>query len=56
MVEDELNEVYDVWKDKNFVSAIEKRSAELKNEKIKGSSWKEVKQKAKESINRKKNL
>ncbi len=54
MVEDELNNVYDMWKDKDFIAEMEKRSADLKSGKVKGNTWEEVKQKAKQSLNRKK--
>ncbi len=45
---------YDHWKDPGFVAEMDKRFAELERGKVKGHTWDEVKQKARQSIKAKK--
>jgi hypothetical protein len=45
MLEGEIEEAQDFWKDKDFITELEKRSANLKEGKIKGFIWDEVKSK-----------
>ncbi len=42
MLEGEIEEVYDHWKDKDFVADLDKRSADYKKSKIKGTSWEDA--------------
>lgn len=39
MLEEEIEEVYEHWNDKNFVAELNKRSSDYKDGKIKGISW-----------------
>jgi hypothetical protein len=54
MLEDEIEEVYDYWNDKNFVTELNKRSADYKNGKVKSAPWDKVKAQILGSTNRKK--
>lgn len=54
MLEDEIEEVYDYWNDKNFVAELNKRSAEYKSGKVKGVSWDKAKAQILNSATRKK--
>jgi len=45
MLEDEIEEVYDHWNDKDFITELNKRSAEYKSDKVKGIPWEEAKAK-----------
>ncbi|HTI60622.1 addiction module protein [Mucilaginibacter sp.] len=45
MVEDELIEQLDLWKDKDFIEELDRRIEELESGKIKGSTWEQVKAK-----------
>lgn len=40
---------YDHWNDKSFVAEMDKRVGELESGEVKGISWEEVKQKARQS-------
>lgn len=42
MLEDEIEEVYDHWRDKNFIAELEKRSADFKSGKVKGVKWEDA--------------
>jgi hypothetical protein len=42
MLEEEIEEVYDHWGDKNFIAELEKRSADFKSGKIKGVKWEDA--------------
>ncbi len=44
----------DIWTDKGFVADIERRAAELESGKVKGYTWDEVKQRAKQPAQGKK--
>jgi hypothetical protein len=54
MLEDEIEEIYDYWNDKNFVAELNKRSADYKSGKVKDMSWDKVKAQILNSTNRKK--
>jgi hypothetical protein len=43
MLEDEIEEAYDYWNDKDFVSELNKRSSELRSGKVKGVKWEDAK-------------
>jgi hypothetical protein len=43
MLEDDIEQQYDYWNDKEFVAELDKRSADLKSGKVKGISWKDAK-------------
>lgn len=43
MLEEEIEESFEYWKDKNFVTELEKRSADFKSGKIKSVNWKDAK-------------
>ena len=43
IIESDVNEVYEWWNDKDLVSELDSRSANLKNGKDVGYSWDEVK-------------
>lgn len=45
---DEQDKEDNVWDDKDFVAEIEHRTTELESGKIKGHTWEEVKQKARQ--------
>lgn len=45
IVEDELIEQLDLWKDKDFIEELDRRIEELESGKIKGSTWEQVKAK-----------
>jgi putative addiction module component (TIGR02574 family) len=45
MVEDEIIEHFDLWKDKDFIKELDRRIEELESGKVKGSTWDEVKAK-----------
>ncbi len=42
------------WKDADFVAEMDRRVAELESGKVKGYSWEEVKQRARQSVKTKK--
>jgi putative addiction module component (TIGR02574 family) len=42
------------WKDASFIAEMDRRMTELENGKVKGYSWEEVKQRARNSTNPKK--
>ena len=42
MLEEEIEEVYDHWGDKNFIAELEKRSADFKSGKVKGVKWEDA--------------
>lgn len=46
MVEDEIIEKLDPWKDKDFVAELDRRIEEFETGKVKGSTWEEVKAKS----------
>lgn len=50
MVEGEIREKADHWSDKDFLSEIDKRFADLESGKIQGRTWEEVKDTARQSI------
>jgi hypothetical protein len=54
MLEEEIEEVYNYWNDKDFVAELEKRSSDYKNCKVKGVSWEEAKAQILSSAKRKK--
>jgi hypothetical protein len=43
MLEEEIEEVYDYWNDKNFTAELERRSAGFKSGKVKGIKWADAK-------------
>ena len=43
MLEEEIDESYEYWKDNNFVTELEKRSADFKSGNIKAVNWKDAK-------------
>ncbi|MCY7310123.1 MAG: hypothetical protein SGI96_00485 [Bacteroidota bacterium] len=43
-------EEYDRWNDKNFITEMDGRTAELENGSVKGFSWTEVKKRARKSL------
>jgi hypothetical protein len=43
MLENEIEESFDYWNDKDFVKEIEKRSEDYKTGKIKGMAWEDAK-------------
>jgi putative addiction module component (TIGR02574 family) len=45
MLENEIEEGYDYWNDKDFINELEKRSADYKSGKVKGIPWEEAKAK-----------
>ena len=45
MVEDEIIEKLDLWKDKDFVAELDRRIEELESGKIKGVTMEEMKSK-----------
>jgi len=45
MVENELVERLDLWKDEDFVKELDRRFEELESGKVKGSTWEDVKAK-----------
>ena len=47
-------EEYDRWKDKEFVAEIERRTSELESGKVKGYTWEEVKQGARQAYKNRK--
>jgi putative addiction module component (TIGR02574 family) len=54
MLEEEIEETFDHWKDKEFVEELEKRSADYKDGKVKGVSWEDAKAQILSSAKRKK--
>ncbi|MFI5124059.1 MAG: hypothetical protein ACHQDF_01965 [Chitinophagales bacterium] len=43
MLEEEIEEVYDYWNDKDFIAELEKRSSDFKSGKVKGVKWEDAK-------------
>jgi putative addiction module component (TIGR02574 family) len=43
MLEEEIEENYDHWKDKAFVAELNRRAADYKSGKVKGISWEDAK-------------
>lgn len=43
MLEEEIEEVYDHWNDKDFVDELDKRSVDYKSGKVKPVSWEAAK-------------
>jgi len=43
IIENDVNELYEWWNDKDLLSELDHRSANLKSGKDKGRSWEEVK-------------
>lgn len=43
MLEEEIEEIYEHWNDKNFIAELEKRSTEYRTGKAKGISWENAK-------------
>jgi len=41
-LEDEIEEAYDYWNDKDFIAELEKRSADYKSGKSKAISWEDA--------------
>ena len=54
MLEDEIEEVYDHWNDKEFIAELNKRSADYKSGRSKAVAWEEAKAKILNSHNAKK--
>jgi putative addiction module component (TIGR02574 family) len=54
MLEQEIEEVYDYWNDKDFIAELDKRSDDYKKGKTKGVPWEEAKARILNSSNRKK--
>ncbi len=50
MVEDEIEEKYDIWNNKDFVAEIERRTSEMENGSAKTYTWDEVQQHAKQAV------
>ena len=48
MVENEITEELDLWEDKAFLNELKDRLDEYESGKVTGSSWEEVKQKARD--------
>ena len=48
MVESEIQEELDLWEDSAFLNELKDRLDEYESEKVIGSSWEEVKQKARD--------
>ena len=46
MVSDEIEDELDLWQDKNFLNELNERLKEYENGKVAGSSWEEIKLKA----------
>ena len=46
----EEQEAESPWKDKSFIAEMDRRVAELESGKVKGYSWEEVKQRARQSL------
>jgi hypothetical protein len=46
LVEDDIEEVYDHWKDEEFVNEIDQRIKDFESGKVKGIPWEEVNLKA----------
>lgn len=53
MLEEEIEEAYDYWNDKDFVAQLDKRSADYKSGKVRGVSWEEAKAQILSSAKRK---
>jgi hypothetical protein len=51
---EEPEQEYSPWKDAGFLAEMDKRIEELESGKVKGSSWGEVKQRARQSVKMKK--
>lgn len=51
---EEQDQEFNPWKDADFVSDMDQRVAELESGKVKGYTWDEVKQRARNSIKPKK--
>jgi len=47
---EEQEQEYSWWKDADFVGELDRRSAEFRSGKVKGHTWEEVKQKARQSL------
>ena len=45
MVEDDIMEKLDLWKDEDFIKELDRRTDELESGKVTGVSWEEVKSK-----------
>jgi putative addiction module component (TIGR02574 family) len=54
MLEEEIEEAYDYWNDKNFVAELDKRSADYKSGKVKAVPWELAKAQILSSAKRKK--
>ncbi len=54
MLEEEIEETFDHWKDKGFVAELEKRSTDYRDGKVKGISWEDAKVQILSSAKRKK--
>ena len=48
MVEDEIGKDHEIWTDE-FITELNKRIADFESGKVKGRSWKEVKQRARQT-------
>jgi len=53
MLEEEIEEVYNYWNDKDFVAELDKRSSDYKSGKVKGVSWEKAKAQILSSAKRK---
>lgn len=54
MLEEEIEEIYDYWNDKNFVAELDKRTDDYKSGKVKAISWEDAKVQILNSAKRKK--
>ncbi len=54
IVQADINEEYDPWHDKEFISELEERSTEYKTGKVKGVAWEDVKKKLLKSSRKRK--
>jgi putative addiction module component (TIGR02574 family) len=54
MLEEEIEEAYDYWNDKNFVAELDRRTDDYKTGKVKAVSWEDAKSQILNSGNRKK--
>jgi len=50
MLEEEIDQSYDRWKDKAFVKEMDKRMADMGSGKVQGRTWDEVKIAARQSV------
>jgi hypothetical protein len=53
MLEEEIEQKYDYWNDKDFVAELNRQSADFKNGKVKGITWADAKAQVTRSVKKK---